>query len=141
MFQKCQIIRTKRIASKQLNGNKAQTNATWRQDKVNPRLNTMKIPKLYDITAIVDITPRTLGSLISLTYLKCAQMKRKARMNYSWMTMIKAIKKILKKFTLLMELLSNPCKIRLLKSLCKPMEMNVINQASPMQLWVEWWPS
>lgn len=60
-------IITNSTATRQLSGNKAQMNATVRHGKTKPQPSTIKIPKLYDINAIVHITPRTDGSLISLT--------------------------------------------------------------------------
>lgn len=54
---------TKSTANRQLSGNRAQMNATFRHGNTSPQPNTIKIPKLYDNNAIVLIIPRILGSL------------------------------------------------------------------------------
>lgn len=44
-------------------GNIAQIRDTWRQEKIDPNPNTMKIPTLYEKTDMVINIPRNFGSL------------------------------------------------------------------------------
>lgn len=68
MHNTCIIILTKSTVMKQLNGNNAQMNATWRHENIVPKPKTTRKPVWCDNNAIVIIAPRILGSLISLTY-------------------------------------------------------------------------
>lgn len=69
---------TKSTANRQLSGNRAQMNATFRHGNTSPQPNTIKIPKLYDNNAIVLIIPRILGSLQAE---KCEINDEKSRLN------------------------------------------------------------